>query len=74
MDFGNPWLLLSGLFIGLIGMAMFIYGKKQQNLRCLSVGVVLCVYPYFIASVAVLWLIAAACLGGLYAWSRFADA
>lgn len=70
MDFGNPWSLLSGLFVGLLGMVLFMYGKKQQNLKCLGAGVVLCVFPYFVTSVLVMWGITAACLGGLYAWTR----
>lgn len=70
MDFGNPALLLSGLLISAIGMGLLIYGKRSENLRPLLVGLVMCVFPYFVGSVAILWLGAAACMGGLYAWSR----
>lgn len=70
MDFANPWSILVGLLVGLTGMALFIYGKKQQNLKCLGAGAVLCVFPYFVTSVLATIAIAAACLGGLYAWTR----
>ncbi len=70
MDFGNPWALFSGLIIGLFGVGLFGYGKKQLSPRAMLTGAVLCVYPYFVVSVALLWLIAAACLGGLYLWCR----
>ena len=65
MDLSNPTLLISGLFIGLIGMGVFMYGKKQCNLKCLGVGALLCVYPYFVSSLLLLWVIAAVCLGAL---------
>ena len=71
MDLGNPLALLSGLIIGGIGFVLFVLGKKQHNVRCLVTGVAMCVFPYFVGSLLALWLIAAACLGGLYAWTRF---
>lgn len=70
MDLSNPWTLLSGLILGLIGMAMFIYGKKQANFPCLGAGTILCVAPYFIASQPLLWLLAAAVMGGTYYLGR----
>jgi hypothetical protein len=71
MDLGNPAVLLSGLLIGSIGFVLFLHGKKQANLRCLVTGVALCIFPYFVSSLLLMWLGAAACIGGLYAWSRY---
>lgn len=46
--------LAQGLFIGLItgviGMAYFVYGKKQSRPVPLVAGMALMVYPYFIDS------------------------
>ena len=70
MDLSNPWTLLSGLLLGLVGMALFIYGKKQADIKCLGAGTLLCVAPYFIASQILLWLLAAAVLGGVYMVGR----
>ena len=50
MDF-DPWLLFSGLLIGLIGTGVFIFGKKESNIKCLGAGVLLCVFPYFVHSI-----------------------
>ena len=70
MDLGSPAALFSALLIGLIGTAMFIYSKKQERPMALLTGIALCAFPMFIASVAVLWLVTAGCLGGLYVVSR----
>ena len=70
MDLSNPWSLMSGLLIGLIGVALLIYGKKEQSPAPIVAGLVLCIAPYFIASMAVSWLLTGGCLGGLFALSR----
>lgn len=73
MDLSNPWSLLSGsggLALGLIGMALFIHGKKQADLRRLWADTILCVSTYLIASQAVLWVIAVAVMGGAYWMGR----
>jgi hypothetical protein len=71
MDFGNPSLIFSGLLIGLIGFVMFNYGRKQLNFRILAAGLTLCVYPYFISSMILLWLIFALIIGGIWALNRW---
>lgn len=70
MDLDHPAVLFSGLILGAIGMGMFIYGKKQQRLDCLAVGAALSVLPMVAHSLLVIWGVAAACLGGMYAKSR----
>jgi hypothetical protein len=46
--------LVIGIFAGAIGMAYFIYGKRQGKFVPMIAGVLLCVYPYF--SDSLLWL------------------
>jgi len=36
--------------IGLVGFGLFLYGKKQQRIPQLGVGLALMVYPYFVPS------------------------
>jgi hypothetical protein len=71
MDLGDPLVLISGFLIGGIGFVILIYGKKEWNLKCLVAGLTMCVFPYFISSLALMWLIAAVCVGGLYVASKY---
>lgn len=70
MDLSDPWSLFSGLLIGAIGMAIFLYGKKQANVMCLAAGALLCALPYLVSSVIVDWAVTGVCLAALYAASR----
>ncbi len=47
--------LFVGLFAGLVGMAYFMYGKREAKLSALLCGTAMCIYPYFVASL--LWQI-----------------
>jgi hypothetical protein len=40
--------LLASLFIGLVGAACFVYGKRQSRIAHMAVGAVLVIYPYFV--------------------------
>jgi hypothetical protein len=51
--------LLWGLLFSSIGLAMFIYGKKQRAVVPLVCGLALMVYPYFVANRTVLVAIGA---------------
>jgi hypothetical protein len=44
------------------GMAYFVYGKRQAKFAPMICGVLLCVYPYFIDSLAWLCVIGAVLL------------
>jgi hypothetical protein len=56
-------ILFLSLVIGSIGLALFIYGKRQSRLPQLVGGLLLMAYPYFIGN---LWL-----LGGIAAGILF---
>lgn len=70
MDFSNPWAFLSSAIIGLFGTALFIYGKKAEEPKCLGAGIAMCVFPMFISSLIVMWAIAGLCMLGVYALPR----
>ena len=53
-ELGSAAVLIWGMLFGAIGFGYFLYGKKQKASIPLCVGIVLCVFPYFIANVYVL--------------------
>jgi predicted membrane protein len=42
--------LLSGLLFSSIGLAFFIYGKKQRASVALVCGALLMIYPFFVSN------------------------
>jgi hypothetical protein len=52
--------LVIGIFTGAIGVAYFVYGKRQARFVPLIAGMLLCVYPYFLASVPQMLAVGAA--------------
>jgi branched-subunit amino acid transport protein len=54
MDF-TPGNLFASIIIGAVGLGLFVYGKRQQRMPQLIAGIVLSVYPYFVASVG--WMV-----------------
>jgi hypothetical protein len=54
--------ILASLLIGAIGFVSFAYGKKQQRLPQMLIGVALMAFPYFVSSLPLMFGIAAALL------------
>lgn len=63
MDTG--WLIWSSLF-ALVGLAAFVYGRRQRRGAPLLVGVTLMVYPYFVSSSLTLVLVGVGLIGALF--------
>ena len=53
-ELGSVAVLIWGMLFGAIGFGYFLYGKKQKTIIPLCVGIVLCVFPYFIDNLYVL--------------------
>ena len=49
----EAWLLGGGVF-GSVGLAYFVYGKKQQRFVPLLCGIALMAFPYFISNTVLL--------------------
>jgi hypothetical protein len=71
MDLSDPVSLLSGLFIGLVGMGFFMYGKKAGSFRGIIAGIVLSVIPMVVSVVWAEWAAAAACIGAFVLAAKF---
>lgn len=46
----NAWTLFWGVLFSSIGLGFFIYGKKQSAPVPLLCGLVLMIFPYFVAN------------------------
>ncbi|HVO91507.1 MAG TPA: hypothetical protein VMT22_01645 [Terriglobales bacterium] len=53
---GSAATLLWGVLFGAVGLAYFVYGKKQQMFVPLFCGIGLMVFPYFISNTILLVL------------------
>ena len=63
LDFDGP-ALFSSLLIGTIGFAMLIYGKKAERAWWFVGGLAMCVFPYMVHSIWLMWLGAGGCVAG----------
>lgn len=48
------WKWIAGFLFGVVGMAYFVYGKKQQAWMPLFCGLALMIYPYFVSNLIVM--------------------
>jgi hypothetical protein len=62
--------LLASLLIGLVGAGCFMYGKRQGRVPPMIVGVLMCIYPYFVPSVVVMGVVAVVLLVALWGATR----
>jgi hypothetical protein len=53
----TPGWLFWGMLFGVLGLATFVYGKKQQSVLPMICGIVLMVYPYFVSNLIALVVI-----------------
>jgi hypothetical protein len=65
MDLDPTWLLLSMIPSG-VGFVLFMYGKKQERLPQLVVGLLMVVYPYLVSSVSALIVVGLVLWGALW--------
>jgi hypothetical protein len=64
MDAGS---LFVSLIVSAVGFALFQYGRKQLRMPQIVAGLVMMVYPYFIAGLLAMLGVGAAILGLMYA-------
>ncbi|HVZ23958.1 MAG TPA: hypothetical protein VG871_22950 [Vicinamibacterales bacterium] len=56
----DPTYLYLSLVIGGIGFVLFVYGKKQDRTPQLLAGIALMVYPYFVTTALMMFVVGAA--------------
>jgi hypothetical protein len=65
MDLDPTWLLLSMIPSG-AGFVLFMYGKKQERLPQLVVGLLMMVYPYFVSTASAMTVVGLLLWGALW--------
>ena len=50
----------------MVGLGIFMYGKRAQSLKSLAIGVVMMGFPIFVNSLLWMWVSAVACVAGMY--------
>ena len=65
MDLDPTWILLSMIPSG-AGFVLFMYGKKQERLPQLVVGLLMMVYPYLVSTVSALIVVGLVLWGALW--------
>ena len=65
----DSWNIFLSVIIGAIGFGYIVYGRKQMCGIALVSGILLCIFPYFVANIWLMLLIAA----GLMILPRFFD-
>jgi hypothetical protein len=63
--------MLASILIGIVGMALVVYAKKQSRWPHGVVGLLMMIYPYFIPNALASGAIAVVLLGSLWAATRF---
>jgi hypothetical protein len=61
----DPSELFIDLVVGLIGSALFVYGRKSERWPQLVAGVLLIVYPYFTSTPLQMFTVGALIIAGL---------
>jgi hypothetical protein len=62
----SPANLFGALIFGVIGLAAFLYGKKQAKMGPLVIGLLLMIYPYFIEETWILYATGAALTAAIF--------
>jgi hypothetical protein len=66
----EPSSVIASLIVSSIGFVVLVYGKRQQRVPHVIVGLVLMGFPYLVPDVRVMASIAAAALLGLWLATR----
>jgi hypothetical protein len=56
--------LLLSLLVSGIGLVLLMYGRRQSRIPQLAIGLVLCIFPYFVSN---LWLMGGITVALLFA-------
>ena len=58
--------IFASILFGSIGLAAFIYGKKQASFKAMTIGILLMVYPYFTSNAFAVYAVGVALVAMLF--------
>lgn len=58
--------IFASVIFGSVGLAAFIYGKKQASFKAMTIGILLMVYPYFISNAVAVYAVGVALVAMLF--------
>ena len=61
--------LTADLVFGAIGMAAFVYGRKQSRLKTMLIAIAIMAYPYFVSDTLLLYGIGIALTVALFVFT-----
>jgi hypothetical protein len=70
LELPSPAYLFGAILFGIIGFALYRYGKKAANKASKWVGIVLMLYPYLISGTWQLYAVGSGLCVGLYIFRR----
>ncbi len=62
----TPGALFAMIVFGAVGLAAFVYGKKSMLPKPMILGIALMVYPYFVSSLLLIWVIGSLLTAALF--------
>jgi len=58
--------IIAGILFGIVGLYLFRWGKKNTHYPHIFIGLGLMIYPYFVTSDALTWVVGFALCGAGY--------
>ena len=62
------WTIFGGIIFSIIGWYAFRHGKREKSMRPMVLGIVLMVYPYFVANTFLAYAIGIGLTAALFFW------
>jgi hypothetical protein len=62
--------IVAAFVVSTVGFGLFLYGKKERRVPQLVAGLAMMLGPYVVGGATPTWLLGAASVLGLAAWSR----
>ena len=66
----NWWNIIGGIIFSIIGWCAFSHGRREKSVRPMVIGLVLMIYPYFVANTLLFFAVGIALSAALHFWKE----